>query len=126
MIHLATLPSGARPNRAALAEAGDIPEHFVGKVLQSLARAGLIASQRGMKGGFALSQPAEEITLLRVIEAIEGPTQLNVCLTLPGNGCNRRGWCPAHHVWIEAQEAMTGVLRQATIAALAAKAAPTA
>jgi Rrf2 family protein len=120
MIHLASLPSGARPNRAVLAEAGEIPEHFVGKVLQALARAGLIGSQRGMKGGFALAVPPEEITVLRVIEAIEGPTQLNACLNNQGKGCSRSGWCPAHHVWIEAQEAMTTVLRQATIAALAA------
>jgi Rrf2 family protein len=121
MIHLATLPPGSRPNRAALAEAGDIPEHFVSKILQTLTRAGFISSQRGMHGGFALAVPPERITLLDVLEAIEGPTQLNACLAAAGDGCSRKGWCPAHLVWVEAQNAMTRVLRQATIGRLAAE-----
>ncbi len=119
MIHLATLPPGSRPNRAALSEAGDIPEHFVGKVLQSLARARLIDSHRGMNGGFALAMPASKITLLDVIEALEGPTQLNACLS-KGTTCNRTKHCPAHCIWAEAQGAMTRVLKRSTIAALAA------
>ncbi len=122
MIHLAQLPSGSRPNRAALAGAGDIPEHFVGKILQSLARAGLIDSQRGMNGGFALAKDPGQVTVLQVVEAIEGPTQLNACL-LPGDSCSRKSWCPAHCVWAEAQEAMTSVLRRATIAKLAVQSA---
>jgi Rrf2 family protein len=119
MIHLAALPPGSRPNRAALAVAGDIPEHFVAKILQSLARAGLIDSQRGMNGGFTLARAPEEVTLLEIVEALEGPTRLNVCL-IPGDSCGRKAWCPAHVVWAEAQEAMTSVLRRFTIAKLAA------
>jgi Rrf2 family protein len=118
MIHLAALPPGSRPNRAALAVAGDIPEHFVAKILQSLARAGLIDSQRGMNGGFTLAREPEEVTLLEIVEAIEGPTRLNVCL-IPGDSCGRKAWCPAHMAWAEAQEAMTSVLRRFTIAKLA-------
>lgn len=118
MIHLAMLPPGSRPNRAALAEAGDIPEHFVSKILQALSRTGLIHSHRGMNGGFEMARPPDKITMLEVVEAIEGPTRLNVCLG-PGMSCTRKSWCPAHCVWIEAQEAMTRVLRRATIASLA-------
>ncbi len=118
MIHLATLPPGSRPNRAILAEAGDIPEHFVSKILQSLARSGFIGSQRGMNGGFTLAMDPGKITLLDIVEAIEGPTQLNACLG-PGESCGRKGWCPAHRVWVDAQRAMTLVLQQATIAELA-------
>lgn len=120
MIHLATLPPGSRPNRAALAEAGDIPAHFVSKILQSLARSGFIGSQRGMHGGFTLAMAPERITLLDIVEAIEGPTQLNACLG-PGDACARRGRCPAHLVWVEAQKAMTRVLHEATLARLAAE-----
>ena len=123
MIHLATLPSGTRTNRAALAEAGEIPEHFVGKIVQRLSRAGLIASHRGVGGGFALAVPAERVSVLDVMEAVEGPTQLNACVA-PGMSCTRKSWCPAHFVWLEAQEAMTAVLRRATIAKLAQKPAP--
>lgn len=122
MIHLATLPPGDRTNRAALAQAGEIPEHFVGKILQTLSKAGLIASHRGVNGGFALAVPADRVSVLDVMEAVEGPTQLNACVT-HGMGCNRKSWCPAHIVWVEAQEAMTAVLRRATIEKLARPAA---
>ena len=54
MIHLATLPPGSRINRAALAAASSVPEPFVGKILQTLTKSGMIDSQRGMNGGFAL------------------------------------------------------------------------
>jgi Rrf2 family protein len=122
MVHLAALPPGSRPNRAILAEAGDIPEAFVGKILQSLTRAGFIDSQRGMKGGFSLTVAPERVTVLDVIEAIEGPTRLNACM-VAGDSCGRKGWCPAHRAWADAQDAMTGVLRGATIARLAAESA---
>jgi Rrf2 family protein len=118
MIHLAGLPLGARASRVALAEAGEIPEHFVGKILQTLTRAGLIASHRGVHGGYTLAQAPESMTLLEVVEAVEGPTQLNICVQ-PGLTCSRKPWCPAHFVWLEAQEAMTAVLRKATVAKLA-------
>ena len=59
MIHLATLPPGSRTNRAALAAASSVPEPFVGKILQTLTKSGLIDSQRGMNGGFALSASPE-------------------------------------------------------------------
>jgi Rrf2 family protein len=123
MIHLATLPAGERVNRLVLAESGEIPEHFVGKILQTLCKAGLIASHRGSKGGFALAAAAERVSVLDIVEAIEGPTQLNACMG-QGLGCSRKTWCPAHPVWVEAQQAMTGVLRRATIAELARRAAP--
>ncbi|MFN7998171.1 MAG: Rrf2 family transcriptional regulator [Bryobacteraceae bacterium] len=117
MIHLAAQPPGTRLNRAALASAAEVPEHFLSKVLQALGRARLIAAQRGTSGGFALAAAPEDISVLRVVEAIEGPLQLNVCLT--GVGCHRQGWCPAHMVWVEAQAALTQVLKNASIAKLA-------
>ena len=97
---------------------GKIPPQFVLKVLQALARARLIESQRGVGGGFVLTADPERTSLLDVIEAIEGPTALNACLTSSA-GCARSTWCPAHRVWVEAQAAMTGVLRSATIGSLA-------
>ena len=119
MIHLAGLRPGRRRNRTALAQAGQVAEHFLAKVLQSLVRAGLIDSQRGMNGGFSLAKAPEQITILDIVEAIEGPLSLNVCL-VSGETCGRKPWCPAHRVWAEAQDAMAKVLRNATIASLAA------
>lgn len=118
MIHLATLPAGSRVQRNTLAEATGVPESFMSKVLQGLVRARLIASRRGVDGGFELAVSAEHTSLLDVVEAIEGPIQLNLCLG-PGYTCERQNYCAAHFIWAEAQDAMTNVLRRAKLAELA-------
>lgn len=120
MIHLAGLPLGARANRETLAQWADVPGEFLGKVLQSLSRARLILSHRGTRGGFELARAGSAITMLDIVEAIEGPMQLNVCLGEDA-ACGRRWWCAAHGVWKEAQDAMVQVLAKATIEELAKK-----
>ena len=122
MIHLATLAPDTRVNRDSLAAASEVPTHFLSKVLQVLVRSRLIVAHRGTSGGFALAVPAEQVSVLRVVEAVEGPIALNVCAT-NGSGCSRQGWCPAHFVWLEAQAALTEVLKNASIARLAGEAA---
>ena len=122
MIHLAAMPPGTRVNRDSLAAASEVPTHFLSKVLQVLVRARLVVAHRGTSGGFALALPAEQVSVLRVVEAVEGPIALNVCAT-SGPGCSRQGWCPAHFVWLEAQAALTQVLKNASIARLASQAA---
>jgi Rrf2 family protein len=118
MIHLAGLPPGTRVQRATLAKATDVPESFMSKVLQALVRARLVASRRGVDGGFELISSAEKISLLNVVEAIEGPIHLNFCM-MPGDPCDRHVSCPAHVIWAEAQAAMTAVLEKSSMADLA-------
>lgn len=118
MIHLASLEPGTRVSLPEMAGAIEVPEHFLSKVLQMLCRRGLIQSHRGASGGFELAADAKKVSLLDVVEALEGPIQLNVCLGEHGT-CSRKAWCPAHKVWMEAQEALVGVLRRASIADLA-------
>lgn len=118
MIHLASRPFGDRVSRDILAEAGQVPAHFLSKILQALARSGLIVSRRGAAGGFALARPADQMTLLDVLEAIEGPLALNRCLE-PSTPCSRAGWCGAHMMWARAQTALADVLRSATLIELA-------
>lgn len=122
MIHLAGMPSGTRASRAELAEAAECPEQFLSKVLQGLTRAGLVTSHRGNTGGFELPDIRRTSTLLDVVEAIEGPMRLNICLN-SDQSCSRQGWCPAHLVWADAQRAMLDVLKRATIDDLARRAA---
>jgi Rrf2 family protein len=118
MIHLAGLPAGGRTSRETLAQWTQVPGEFLSKVLQSLARARLIQSHRGTRGGFELARSGSEITMLDVVEAIEGPIQLNLCLA-QDDQCGRRWWCAAHLVWKDAQAAMVEVLRRSTIDQLA-------
>lgn len=122
MIHLAGLPPGARASRSGLAVEAGCPEQFLSKVLQNLTRAGLIISHRGNTGGFELQDTHRSASILEVVEAVEGPIRLNVCLT-SDHACNRQAWCLAHPVWADAQQALTGVLQSATIDRLAAEAA---
>jgi DNA-binding IscR family transcriptional regulator len=58
-----------------------------------------------------------------VIEAIDGPICLNVCLN-GGKDCERKSWCPAHPVWARAQRAMVDVLMSVTVSSMAAKTSP--
>ncbi len=120
MIHLATLPPGTRVQRTVLAEATAVPDSFLSKVLQGLVRARLIASRPGVNGGFELTSVPEKITLLDVVEAIDGPIALNICVS--NQDCERRPGCAAHPVWLEAQQAVVGVLKSATLAKLAERA----
>jgi Rrf2 family protein len=122
MIHLAGLPPGTRISRSELSAAAECPEQFLCKVLQNLTRAGLVISHRGNTGGFELEELHRSASVLEVVEAVEGPIRLNLCLT-SDHACTRQGWCPAHGVWAEAQTALVGVLRGATISFLAQQAA---
>lgn len=118
MVHLATLPAGVRVPVAELARAGGAPESFVSKVLQQLVRCGMVTSLRGMGGGFQLAVRPDQVTLLELVEAVEGPLQINLCL--PGKQtCHRKSWCGVHPIWIEAQAALKKTLASTTIAHLA-------
>jgi Rrf2 family protein len=121
MIHLAGLPPGSRVRRSELSRATDVSGHFLSKVLQQLVRSRLLRSQRGSGGGFVLVGPASSVSLLDVVEAIEGPVRLNQCIE-EGPSCERKSWCPAHQVWAEAQAAVVNVLGAASMASLALQA----
>ena len=122
MIRMAGMPSGGRTSRAQLSAAAECPEQFLSKVLQSLTRAGLVISHRGNTGGFELPEASRGASLLEIVEAIDGPIRLNLCLT-SGSACVRQSWCPAHPVWAAAQDAMVAVLRATRIDDLARQAA---
>ena len=85
------------------------PPSFLSKVLQALSRTGLIASRRGQSGGFQIVSLGRQASIRNVIEAIDGPITLNLCL-VNGESCSRKSWCPAHPVWARAQQAMLQVL----------------
>ena len=101
----------------------DVPEDFLAKILKTLADAGLVVSQRGAGGGYGLAKPAAAISFLDVIEAIEGPVRINVCLDGTdegGDACAVAPSCTMLSVWREGQERMLDVYRRSTLADLAA------
>jgi Rrf2 family protein len=118
MIHLAGLPPRSTVRQSELSKATAVSGHFLSKVLQQLVRARLIRSQRGSGGGYFLAVASQSVSLLDVVQAIEGPVRLNQCIE-EGPTCERKSWCPAHQVWAEAQAAIVTVLGGATVASLA-------
>ena len=118
MIHLAGLAPGTRASRTELAEAADCPDQFLSKVLQSLTRRGLVISHRGNTGGFQLAEDHRDASMLEIIEAVEGPLRLNICLASEA-ACERRSFCTAYPVWAQAQAALSSVLQNAKLSDLA-------
>jgi len=120
MVHLATFPADHMANLGELAEATSVRNNFLSKILQRLVRNGLLSSHRGTGGGFRLGVAPESLTLLQVVEAIEGKIALNTCLS-DWQSCPLQTQCAAHPVWQKAQAALSQELAAVTIAELAAQ-----
>jgi len=120
MVELSSLPPGTRLQKSALVKLSEAPESFLSKVLQRMVAQGLITSRRGGGGGFELAKAPDQISVLNVVEAIDGPMTLNLCV--PGSsGCERSLACVVHPVWVEAREVLVKVLERATMDKLARK-----
>ncbi len=123
MIYLASVPAARVSPFREIARAMDVPEDFLAKILKVLADAGLVRSQRGARGGYRLAREPAGISFLDVIEAVEGPVKLNVCLDeTDHDACRVAPACTMLSVWREGQERMLEVYRRATLADLALKA----
>jgi len=116
LLYLASQEMDARVMASEVAIAADIPINFVRKILESLAKTGLVRSYRGAGGGFILGRAPEEITLRDILEAVEGPLALNQCLQ--PSGCPSKPHCPVSAVWLEAQQAVEEVLGRHNLAEL--------
>jgi Rrf2 family protein len=79
----------------------DLPRDFASQILASLVRYGFLQSVAGPRGGYRLARPPAEISLLDVLEIIEGPVLVDECL-LGGGSCNWTKVCPLHEAWGEA------------------------
>lgn len=118
MVYLASVPRGQKSPLNELAQATRVQDSFLSKILQRLVHQGMLVSQRGSGGGFVLNRAANQISLLDIVEAIEGPTQLNVCVGESGH-CERKDFCSVHPVWELAQRSLTQALGGVSIAQLA-------
>jgi Rrf2 family protein len=118
MIYLADSRDGIASGDAISARE-QIPKHFLEKVIRDLIRRGLVRSRRGPGGGYQLARPADAISFRDIIEAVEGPIMLNVCLD-GTNSCNLQPACRMYRVWEDGQRALLDVFSQATLKDVAA------
>jgi Rrf2 family protein len=115
MLALARSPDpGALSVRVIAADHG-IPARFLPSAMADLARAGLVESTTGRSGGYRLARPATDISLLDVVEAIDGDPRRRMCI-LRGSPCKVSGTCDVHDVFAAAQEALLQQLAAATLA----------
>jgi Rrf2 family protein len=94
-----------------------IPKSFLAKLLQRLVRSHLLLSSRGVNGGFQLAQKPSEITLLSIMEAVQGPAGINVC-AIDSRRCRMSATCAVHPVWVEIRKEVERRLKRETIAKL--------
>ncbi len=94
---------------AEIAEEMRIPRPFLAKILQKLARAGITKSVRGPRGGVQMLKDPSAITLLDVVEAIDGPVTMNRC-GIDKNSCISSRTCNVHPVWFRLREIVVDYL----------------
>ena len=94
-----------------ISRAQKIPEPYLRKLFRPLVEKGIVETTRGIKGGVRLARPPEEIKVIEIVEALEGPLALNQCL-IENNFCEFIGECGMHRIWAKTQAAMAEVLRQ--------------
>jgi len=117
MLTLARAPEGRLLSVRRIAGAMAIPRQFLPQVMLDLGRAGLVDAVAGRSGGYRLRRPAADITLLDVIEAVEGDSQRRTCI-LRGGPCGLDGTCDVHEAFFSAQDAMLAALASANLAGL--------
>src|SRR5690606_37866684 len=96
---------------------------FLAKIFQDLAKGGILRSQRGARGGFVLARPAEKISILEIIEAIDGKIALQRCLNEVPD-CERMEGCALCSLLEQAQDRLKEVFGQTTLAELARRQPP--
>ncbi len=113
-MHLARRNPGQRAMIDDVSREEHIPRSFLAKIFQHLARAGLVRSVRGSRGGFALLKPPAEISVLQVIEAVEGKIVFQRC-RMDKPDCEHAGGCALCGLFERAQDGIKDVLTRTTL-----------
>jgi Rrf2 family protein len=117
MIHLAGHPTDVSRG-IEIARSAHIPKYYLEKVIRDLMRGGLVRARRGPGGGYQLGRPAETISFRDIIETVEGPISLNLCVE-GGSVCNLRPACRMFQVWEEGQRVLLEVFSHAMLSEIA-------
>ena len=108
-------PGGSYCMIAEVARCARLPKPYLAKIINALVGQGLVTAKRGYRGGVALARKPEEISLLQVVEAVEGKAWLGECL-LGLDECASRTVCPTHKFWQRVRREITEELRKTSLA----------
>jgi FeS assembly SUF system regulator len=121
MKHLATREGGASASAREIAEGYNIPVELMAKVLQRLARRGLLVSQQGTRGGYHLAKAAEAISVADVIQAIDGPLTVTAC-SRQNDQCGQFAKCNVRDPLWRIRERILAALAMCSVSEMAAEA----
>ena len=119
--HMASLYDPETEKRFAapeLAESTGLPLPMVSKILKLLSRDGLLQSHRGVKGGYCLSDHPERISVVRMIEALDGPIAFTECIEDAPGSCSQEADCKIRENWQLINDAVRGALQAISLADL--------
>jgi Rrf2 family transcriptional regulator, iron-sulfur cluster assembly transcription factor len=114
MVYLAKKPAGTTISIKELSGRLEIPYHYLGKILQSLTHRGMLTSNKGRNGGFALSTPIERITLTDIIGAIDGSSVKHDCI-MGFKECSEENPCALHNDWVHLRTGLFHLLDQKSL-----------
>jgi Rrf2 family protein len=111
--YLATIGQENRASTSQIAKQQHIPPSFLAKIISQLSVAGLLHTSRGARGGVSLARNPKDITMLDVIESIDGPILLNECVE-DSHNCNHSKDCPMRDMWVDIQGDVVTRLKNTT------------
>ena len=117
-VHLASVPEGKYAMVKQIAEDASIPSHFLAKILQQLARKGFLRSSKGPTGGFSLRMPASEVSLIMIVDAVDGLADYERCPAGLAE-CNDHAPCGMHDSWKALRSRIMEYLERTSIEDLA-------
>jgi len=116
MYYLSKMEANQRAATSQIAQEQRIPPSFLAKIISQLSIAGLIHTSRGARGGVSLARPPEDISILEVVEAIDGPIMLNEC-TFSTDACPFGEECPIRPLWCQVHDKLVESLKVTTFGA---------
>ena len=125
MVFMSSKKPGELTTARELSDKFKISLELIGKILQKLAKKGLITSIQGVKGGYYLQRKAESINITEIITAIEGPVRITKCLMhVDGADCERREICPIRNAMMSIQIQLINLFDTFTLKDFQAKYSP--
>ena len=116
--YVAHIKKGDLASIGRIAKARHIPREFLAKILKELTRAGILVSFQGVTGGYRLSRSPKEVSFLDVIEAMEGPVAINLCVDGSHSDCTQEKGCEIRPFFVKQQELITRALRKQTFGSI--------
>jgi Rrf2 family protein len=119
-VHLAKQPRGTVVSLTEISQAQNIPDKFLAKIFQSMTRAGILKSHRGVRGGFSLVKTPKKVSIAEILNAIQGDTDPIKCVS-NGSPCSKKGDCAVRDLILEGRRMMFAYYEKQTLEELSSR-----